>query len=519
MKIVAVIPCHNEGKTIGDIIQRVRKYVTEVIVVDNLSSDDTVKQAKGAKVVHCSIKGAGISTQMGVNTALRVYQADIIVTLDGDGQHLPEEIPLLLIPIENNEADFTIGERQFSTQNSPLVRRLSVAFTTWLYNVGWDDNLSEAQCGFRAFTSKAAQSFYITDPKFGFSVETLIKARAKGIRMKGVPVSCIYHGERASLQHIPVLWSLIKWRWICDRTIMFKRLGYKIFTGITNPFLGLGFGRIPYANNIYRFAMRNTLEHTSKIVKINGYQLAVTINKETPIDGISRKLICDNEYEPFTTSVISKCVTQNMNVVDVGANIGYYTLLMSQRVGEAGRVWAFEPERRNYKALAENCRLNHLKNVSIQELAVDKCPGTVPFYVSGEESGEHSLVKARKHTKEIPITAISLDSFFCGKVPIHFMKIDTEGNDANVLLGADGLIKKYAPSIVTEFWIEGLEKSGWRINEYWQYLRARYKNIYLLDDFKREITPTGQAEVIKYCSKHRGYSANLLCAVKEAIFD
>ncbi|GAH90181.1 unnamed protein product, partial [marine sediment metagenome] len=105
-KVLAAIPCFNEQNFIGDVVTRARKYVDKVIVIDDGSTDDTAKvaHAAGAEVIrHEARKGAGAATKSGFEAAKR-SNADILVTLDGDGQHNPDDIPELLAPILNGEA-------------------------------------------------------------------------------------------------------------------------------------------------------------------------------------------------------------------------------------------------------------------------------------------------------------------------------------------------------------------------------------------------------------------------------
>src|SRR4030042_839226 len=109
-KIIAAIPCLNEGQCSGDIVTRSRKYVDIAVVIDDGSTDNTseVAKASGAEVIrHERSWGAGAATQSAFEVA-KTYNADVLVTLDGDGQHNPDEIPQVLAPIRRGEADLVI---------------------------------------------------------------------------------------------------------------------------------------------------------------------------------------------------------------------------------------------------------------------------------------------------------------------------------------------------------------------------------------------------------------------------
>jgi glycosyltransferase involved in cell wall biosynthesis len=207
MNVIAVIPAYNEEPMIADVINRTKKYVDSIIVVDDCSTDRTVSIIKKLKVrylVHNKNYGAGKSTSDGIDIALK-NDADIIVTLDSDGQHNPSEIPWLLKPILDNEADIVIGSRFIGNRSKeqlgygmikiPKYRRFVNWCAALLYNIGHKEKISDSQCCFRAFTRKSLNIATITDKGFGLTIEPLVKARKYGLRIVEVPVSRIYHSE------------------------------------------------------------------------------------------------------------------------------------------------------------------------------------------------------------------------------------------------------------------------------------------------------------------------------------
>jgi glycosyltransferase involved in cell wall biosynthesis len=194
--IITVIPCLNEERFIADIVREALRHVDRVLVIDDGSTDATATVAKkaGAEVIsHATRKGAGAATRSGFEEAIKLG-ADIVVTLDGDGQHNPAEIPLLLQPLLQGDADLVIGSRFIKHEtNIPAYRKLGVDFITWMYNLGTDVKVTDAQSGFRAHSRKLLESVSITREDFSFSVEVLVKARKKGFRIEEVPISCLYH--------------------------------------------------------------------------------------------------------------------------------------------------------------------------------------------------------------------------------------------------------------------------------------------------------------------------------------
>jgi glycosyltransferase involved in cell wall biosynthesis len=218
-KIVA-IPCLNEAQFISSIVTRARRYVDEVIVVDDGSTDDTALAAgkAGATViVHKSRQGAGAATRTAFQAAKR-DDADVLVTLDGDGQHDPDEIPQIMGPVLCEEADLVIGSRFICSdvKDVPRYRKFGIDVITWLYNIGSKTKVTDSQSGFRAYSRSLVEEINITETGFGFSVQTLIQARKKGFVIKEVPVSCIYHADGSTINPIShglgVAFSFIKLR-------------------------------------------------------------------------------------------------------------------------------------------------------------------------------------------------------------------------------------------------------------------------------------------------------------------
>lgn len=222
-KSIAVIPCFNEENFIGDMVTRARIYADKVIVIDDGSTDNTseVAKAAGAEVIrHERRRGAGAATKSGFEAA-KTNNADILVTLDGDGQHNPDEIPQVLAPILHNKADLVIGSRflqpiSTNLNQVPKYRKFGIDVITWLYNLGSKKKVSDSQSCFRAHNRKLLESIDITEDGFGFSVEVLVKARNKGLVIAEVPISCIYHTQGSSLNPIihglGVAFEVIKYR-------------------------------------------------------------------------------------------------------------------------------------------------------------------------------------------------------------------------------------------------------------------------------------------------------------------
>ncbi len=203
-KVIAAIPCYDEEPFIGDIVRRTRAYVDEVIVVDDGSADRTaeVAEAAGAVVVrHETNRGPGAAYRSCL-AAARDDGAAFLITLDGDGQHDPDELPRLLQPLLAGEADVVIGSRFLETYEIARYRKFGIDVITFLYNVGAKEKVVDAQSCYRGYTRKALDCLRVTEDGFGFSVELLVQGRKAGLRTVEVPISCIYHDASHSLNPV-----------------------------------------------------------------------------------------------------------------------------------------------------------------------------------------------------------------------------------------------------------------------------------------------------------------------------
>lgn len=194
-KLTVVIPAYNESRHLGPVIESVKKYTPDIVVVDDGSGDETseVAQKSGAKVYrHPVNRGLGGALGTGIKAALQ-DGADIIITMDADGQHDPQEIPELIKPIENNEADVVIGSRFLTSQkNMPLLRRLGIPFfniVTFLLFGIWT---TDSQSGFRAFNRKAAQNLDVFRGGMEISSAILKGIKSHRLNLKEVPITAIY---------------------------------------------------------------------------------------------------------------------------------------------------------------------------------------------------------------------------------------------------------------------------------------------------------------------------------------
>lgn len=192
--------------------------------------------------------------------------------------------------------------------------------------------------------------------------------------------------------------------------------------------------------------------------------------------------------ESAETRAVRRFVSRGMHVVDVGANIGLFTLLMSRLVGSRGRVWAFEPDPSNYRALAENIHSNRVSNVQARAQAVGASGGIARLHLSMANAGDHRIYSPPNESRPtVSVECVTLDSVLSSESPIDFIKIDIQGGEHQAILGMRK-VWEASPSLMVllEFWPGGLRQSGTNPEEFLESLR-------LIGGRVRRVRPDGKA--------------------------
>ena len=207
-KIIICIPAFNEGKTISDIVNKSKKYANEVIVYDDGSTDDTyeVTKSTGATVIrNPENKGYGVAIRS-LFQAAREQDADVMVTLDSDGQHNPDQIPDLVEPILKQGFDLVIGSRFLKRDNKvkvPRYRSFGVKTITKLAQSASYSGISDSQSGFRAYSKSALSKINLFEDGMAVSTEILLRAKEKNLLSTEVPITINYDIKDTST-HNPI---------------------------------------------------------------------------------------------------------------------------------------------------------------------------------------------------------------------------------------------------------------------------------------------------------------------------
>ena len=247
MKITVGIPAYNEEKNIAKIIVKLKKTVDQIIVCDDGSTDSTseIAESLGATVVkHAKNSGYGMAIRS-IFLKSREINADILVTLDADGQHKIEDINKIIKPVVDGEADISIGSRFLKEDsNTPGYRKLGVKIITKVTNSSLSEKITDAQSGFRAYNNKVLQSLTPADSGMGISTEILIKSSNLGLKIVEVPTEIQYEGDTSTQNPVShgteVLMSTLKYISI-ERPLRFYGIPSAIFfvIGLTFTFLSI----------------------------------------------------------------------------------------------------------------------------------------------------------------------------------------------------------------------------------------------------------------------------------------
>ncbi len=203
--LALVIPAFRAAAALPGVVERARRQVpaARVIVVDDGSDDGTAQaaEAAGAAVLrHPENRGKGRALATGLAAAVAAG-ADAVVTLDADGQHPPEAIPLLLAPIIAGTSDLVVGARARDAGNMPLGRRLTNWLSSTLLSRAVGFRVPDSQSGFRAMRREVAAGVRPRGGRYEYETEFLLLAARRGFRVAAVAVPTVYAGAPSHFRY------------------------------------------------------------------------------------------------------------------------------------------------------------------------------------------------------------------------------------------------------------------------------------------------------------------------------
>lgn len=212
---------------------------------------------------------------------------------------------------------------------------------------------------------------------------------------------------------------------------------------------------------------------------------------------LTRLLINEGHYEPTETALVRDILKEGDTFIDVGANIGWYTVHGSRAVGDQGRVVAFEPDPASLAVLRRNLEANGLQNVVVEEKGLSNAAGSFKLYLNPDNLGMHSLVIEHDGGQHfINVATVRFDDYWQGRGPIRLIKIDTEGAEGMILDGMKETLKQPGLELIVEYAPQRLRQSGYDPD---QLLNSLYQLGYrasLIDEPANRVVPLGTPRLV-----------------------
>ena len=245
----------------------------------------------------------------------------------------------------------------------------------------------------------------------------------------------------------------------------------------------------------------------SNIVEIEGRKMFTQNN-----DGLALSIF--KIYEPNQTKIVKKYVHEGDVVIDVGAHVGYYTLLMAQLVGKNGKVYSFEPDPVNFELLKKSVEINGFENVILIQKAVSNTTEKIKLFLGDNDSAINRIYDAKlgDAKKSIDVESITIDEYFKENDKLfNFIKIDSEGSEAKIINGMEKFLTKNRKLIMmTEFFPFLIKKSGDEPKQYLKSLENSGFELYNILDDNKETNKINSESFLKI-EPDSEYCTNLLC--------
>ena len=221
-KTLIIIPAYNAARTVADVVKSCVNIISNILVVDDGSRDDTAAAAKsaGAEVMsHSRNRGKGAALKTGFAWALE-HGFDAVITLDADGQHLPHEIPKFLACREETHADLIIGGRAHLFAQMLPRRRLANRFSAWTIAKASKTGITDSQSGFRLYSANLLRNVRLRTDGFDMESEVIVHAGRRGFKVVTTPIELGFV-DGISTSHYNPLKDTLRIAWTVTRARLF----------------------------------------------------------------------------------------------------------------------------------------------------------------------------------------------------------------------------------------------------------------------------------------------------------
>ena len=214
MKTCLLLPAYNESKTIGQIIQETSEFISEIVVIDDGSLDETAEIASGYGVVclaNATNCGKGNALRKGFAYALK-HGYELVFTMDSDGQHDPADIPRFLEHFDNTHPDILIGARETKNWRTsmPFHRRINNRLISYVGSKLCGQRVPDFQSGYRLIQADVLRQVRLETERYETESELLIKAGRLGFRIESLPIQTRYGDEVSHIKPFREMWLFTK---------------------------------------------------------------------------------------------------------------------------------------------------------------------------------------------------------------------------------------------------------------------------------------------------------------------
>lgn len=230
----------------------------------------------------------------------------------------------------------------------------------------------------------------------------------------------------------------------------------------------------------------------NKIFMIQGHKMLMN----------NLELSINENYDVTETEIVKREIKRGDVVLDIGANVGFYTLIFARLVGPKGKVFAFEPDPESFYLLKKNVEINGYTNVILIQKAVSNSNGKLRLYLSELNKGDHRIWDSWEKRNSIEIESIRLDDYFKNySEKISFIKIDTQGAEGLVFQGMSDLLKQSNNVIIIlEFWPAGLKRTGMDPADFLKLISEHGFKLYQMKEKKNSLEIANIDELLKIVS-------------------
>lgn len=248
-----------------------------------------------------------------------------------------------------------------------------------------------------------------------------------------------------------------------------------------------------------------TKNYRSDFVEIDGHKIFLDEND-------SLRLSLKGSYGKFETEFLKNEIKKGDTVLDLGANIGYYTLLMARLVGKEGKVYAFEPEPDNFELLTKNVKTNGYTNVVLEQKAVSNKSGKVKLFLSEEHKSDHQIIGSTENRNFVEVDAVSLDDYFNNSEQISFIKSNIQGAEGLAIQGMSDIFRRSENmKMIVEFFPLLLKNIDVEPSSFLEMLSNSGFSFYEINSSKYEVKSMNSLELLQKYTPEKQNGTGIVC--------